>query len=94
MLRKIFFFTKSLLLSSIIIGSLLAAEISIIPLKKPILDKEAQQTKIPQGFIKPISKIKNNIEEFKDDQIRKKNRLIRKTENLKYDTQRKINSSL
>ena len=36
----------------------------------------------------------NNIEEFKDDQIRKKNRLIRKTENLKYDTQRKINSSL
>ena len=31
--RKIFFFIKSLLLSSIIIGNAFAAEISIIPLK-------------------------------------------------------------
>ena len=44
--RKIFFFIKSLLLSSIIIGNLFATEISIIPLKKPILDKETQAAKI------------------------------------------------
>ena len=54
--RKIFFFTKSLLLSSIIIGNLFAAEISIIPLKKPVLDKETQDTKISQGILKPKSK--------------------------------------
>ena len=54
--RKIFFFTKLLLLSSIIIGNLFAAEISIIPLKKPFLNKEAQDTKIFQGILKPKSK--------------------------------------
>ena len=54
--RKIFFFTKSLLLSFIIIANLFAAEISIIPLKKPILDKEIQSAKISQGIIKPKSK--------------------------------------
>ena len=56
MLRKIFFFTKSLLLSLIIIGNLFAAEISIIPLKKPILDAETQSKKITQGILKPKSK--------------------------------------
>ena len=54
--RKIFFFTKSLLLSLIIIGNLFAAEISIIPLKKPVLDTETQSTKIIQGILKPKSK--------------------------------------
>ena len=54
--RKIFFFIKSLLLSSIIIGNVFAAEISIIPLKKPVLDKKAQSAKIIQGIIKPKSK--------------------------------------
>ena len=45
MLRKIFFFIKSLLLSLIMIGNLYAAELSIIPLKKPILDKKIQKMK-------------------------------------------------
>ena len=54
--RKIFFFIKSLLLSSIIIGNVFAAEISIIPLKKPILNEEAQSAKISQGILKPKPK--------------------------------------
>ena len=53
--RKIFFFIKSLLLSSIIIGNVFA-EISIIPLKKPILNEEAQSVKISQGMLKPKPK--------------------------------------
>ncbi len=56
MLIKIFFFSNSLLLSLTIIGNLFAAEISIIPIKKPILDQEAQSTKISQSIIKPKSK--------------------------------------
>ena len=62
--RKIFFFIKSLLLSSIIIGNVFAAEISIIPLKKPILDKETQNEKISQGIIKPKSKPSKKIEKI------------------------------
>ena len=54
--RKIFFFIKSLLLSSIIIGNVFAAEISIIPLKKPFLNEEAQSAKISQGILKPKPK--------------------------------------
>ena len=59
--RKIFFFIKSLLLSSIIIGNLYAAEISIIPLKKTYFYKEAQSAKISQGILKPKSKPSKKI---------------------------------
>jgi len=61
--RKIFFFIKSLLLSLLIVGNLYATEISIIPLKKPILDKETQSEKISQGILKPKSKPSKKIEE-------------------------------
>ena len=64
--RKIFFFIKSLLLSLIIIGNLYAAEVSIIPLKKPILDKITKQKKLMQGIIKPKSK---PIKEFKEQKL-------------------------
>ena len=86
MLRKIFFFTKSLLLSSIIIGNLFAAEISIIPLKKPILDKETQSSKISQGIIKPKSKPLTKEEKTKTiivkKEVKKINFLIPKSKPL------------
>jgi len=63
--RKIFFFIKSLLLSSIIIGNLYAVEISIIPLKKPTLSKEIQNKKISQGILKPKSKPSKKVEKMK-----------------------------
>ena len=37
-------------------SNLCAAEISIIPLKKPIIDEESQSKKISQGMLKPKSK--------------------------------------
>ena len=37
-------------------GNLYAVEISIIPLKKPILDKKTQNEKIPQSILKPKPK--------------------------------------
>ncbi|WP_415304700.1 transglycosylase SLT domain-containing protein [Candidatus Pelagibacter sp. Uisw_090] len=70
--RKIFFFIKSLLLSSVIISNLYAAEISIIPLKKPILDKETQSKKISQGILKPVSKPSKKVEKT-EARIAKKN---------------------
>ena len=45
----------------IIIGNLYATEISIIPLKKPFLDKETQIEKISQGILKPKSKPSKKI---------------------------------
>ena len=59
-----------------------------------IVPKDYKASFVKENFIKPISKIKNNIAEFKDNQIKAKNRFLRKTENFKYDTQRQLSGSL
>ena len=69
--RKIFFFIKSLLLSLIIIGNVFATEISIIPLKKPILNEEAQSAKISKGILKPKPKPSKKKEEPKTTIVKK-----------------------
>jgi len=69
--RNIFFFIKSLLLSSIVIGNLYAAEISIIPLKKPILIGESQSQKISQSILKPKSKPSKKVEKIVTTIIKK-----------------------
>ena len=70
--RKIFFFIKPLLLCSIIMGNLCAAEISIIPIKKPILDKKSQNEKISQGILKPKSKPSKKVEIIETIIVKKK----------------------
>ena len=69
--RKIFFFIKSLLLSSIIIGNLYATEISIIPLKKPFLGEKIQKEKISQGILKPKSKPSKKVEKIETKIVKK-----------------------
>jgi soluble lytic murein transglycosylase len=69
--RKIYFFIKSLLLSSIIIGSLYAADISIIPLKKPVLDKEKLGEMISQNILKPKSKPYKKVKKIETTIIKK-----------------------
>ena len=54
--RIIFFFFKTLIVISLLISNLYAEKLSIIPLKKPILDKITKQQKLSQGIIKPLSK--------------------------------------
>ena len=84
--KKILFFIKLLLLSLLIIGNLYATEISIIPLNKPILDKETQSQKISQGIIKPKSKPSKKIEKIETvivkKDIKKINFLIPKSKPL------------
>jgi len=75
MYRKLFFI-KSLLLSLIIIGNAFAAEISIIPLKKPVLDEAAQSSKISQGILKPKSKPSKKIKESKTIIVKKDSKKI------------------
>jgi Bax protein len=59
-----------------------------------VIPKDFKTNFIKENFSKPLAKIKNNFGEFKDEQIKAKNRFFRKTENFKYDTQRKISGSL
>ena len=74
--RKIIFFIKSLLLSLVIIGNIFAAEISIIPLKKPILDEEVKRQKISQGILKPKPKPSQKKEEVKIVTVKKNKKKI------------------
>ena len=74
--RKIIFFIKSLLLSLVIIGNIFAAEISIIPLKKPILNEEVKREKISQGILKPKPKPSQKKEEIKIITVKKNKKKI------------------
>ena len=58
------------------------------------IPKDFKTSFIKENFIKPISKIKSNINDFKESQIKAKNKFLRKTENFKFDTQRKISGRL
>ena len=59
-----------------------------------VIPKDFKSSFVKENFIKPISKFKSNITKFKEDQVKAKNRFIRKTENFKYDTQRKIRGNI
>ena len=74
--RKIIFFIKSLLLSLVIIGNIFAAEISIIPLKKPILNEEVKREKISQGILKPKPKPSQKKEEIEIITVKKNKKEI------------------
>ena len=56
MLKNIFFFLKSSTLIFLFIGNLYSEELTIIPLKKPFLDKISKEQKLIQSIIKPRSK--------------------------------------
>ena len=72
MLKNIFFFTKLLLIFLTSMGNLYALEKSIIPLKKPILDKKIVKQKLSQEILKPKSKPIYRIKEKKTKIVDKK----------------------
>jgi soluble lytic murein transglycosylase len=56
MSKNIFLFLKSLSLILLFITNLYGEELTIIPIKKPFLDKVTEQKKLAQGIIRPKSK--------------------------------------
>ena len=76
MLRKISFLIKTLIIILLLTSNILAKELTIIPLKKPILDKIIKAEKLTKGIIKPKSKPKKD--EFK--QNKKKIKVVKKVE--------------
>ena len=66
----------------------------ILKKNKIIIPKDYKSNFFKDTFVKPITRVKSNIVEFKEDQVKAKNRLFRKAENFKHDTKRNINRSL
>ncbi len=62
----------------------------ILKKNKIIIPKDFKSNFLRDNFIKPVGKIRSSLIEYKDNKIKDKNRAIRKLENLKYDTNRKI----
>ena len=75
--RNIFFFTKLLLIFLIFMSKLFALELTIIPIKKPILSKIIENQKLSQSILKPKSKPKP------ENKIKVKEKLIEITKKKK-----------
>ena len=65
----------------------------ILKKNKIIIPKEFKTNFFKENFVKPVTKLKSNIINYKEEKIRDKNRFFRRVENYKYDTSRKINHS-
>ena len=62
----------------------------ILKKHKITIPKDFKANFIRDNIVKPIGKIKSNIAEYKENKIKDKNRAIRKFENFKIDSSRKI----
>ena len=66
----------------------------ILKKNKIIIPKDFKTNFFKENFSKPISRLKNNIIDFKEEKIKDKNRFLRRVENYKYDTSRRFNLGL
>jgi Bax protein len=62
----------------------------ILKKNKIIIPKDFKSNFLRDNILKPVGKIKSNLIEFKENKIKDKNKAIRKLENFKLDTNRKI----
>ena len=63
----------------------------ILKKNKIIIPKEFKTSFFKENFSKPLSRLKANIVSFKEEKIKDKNRFVRKVENYKHDTSRRVN---
>jgi Bax protein len=66
----------------------------ILKKNKIIIPKDFKTSFFKENFIKPISKLRSNIVDYKEEKIKDKNRFFRRVENYKYDTSRKVNHGI
>ena len=62
----------------------------ILKKNKIVIPKDFKSNFIRDNFIKPVGKIRSNLAEFKENKIKDKNKAIRKLENFKLDSSRKV----
>jgi len=66
----------------------------ILRKSKIIIPKDYKSSFIKDNFIKPYSKAKSDLADFKEETIKDKNKLIRRAVNFKEDTTRKFNYTI
>ena len=66
----------------------------ILKKNKIIIPKEFKTNFFKENFVKPVSKLKTNIIDYKEEKIKDKNRFFRRVENYKHDTSRRFNHGL
>ena len=66
----------------------------ILKKNKIIIPKEFKTNFFKENFVKPVSRLKLDIKDYKEEKIKEKNRFLRKIENYKYDTSRKFNHNI
>ena len=75
--------------------NLTTGQIELILKKNKItIPKDFKTNFFKENFSKPISKLRTSIIEYKEEKIRDKNRFLRRVENYKHDTKRKVNHEL
>ena len=71
--------------------NLTSGQLELILRKNKItIPKDFKSNFLKDNIIKPVGKIKSNLIEYKENKIKDKNKAIRKLENFKHDTNRKI----
>ena len=66
----------------------------ILRKNKIIIPKDYKSSFIKDNFIKPFSKAKSNLVDFKEETVKDKNRLIRRAGNFKEDSARRFNYAI
>ena len=66
----------------------------ILKKNKIIIPKEFKTSFFKENFVKPVTRLKSNIINYKEEKIKDKNRFFRRVENYKYDTSRKFNHGI
>ena len=75
--------------------NLTTGQIELILKNKIIIPKEfKKQVFSKKIFVKPVSRLKSGIIDYKDEKIKDKNRFFRRVENYKHDSARKFNHGL
>ena len=62
----------------------------ILKKNKIVIPKDFKSNFLRDHFVKPVAKMKSNLRDFKENKIKDKNKALRKLENFKLDTNRKI----
>ena len=66
----------------------------ILKKNKIVIPKDFKTNFFKENFVKPVSRLKSGIIDFKEEKIKDKNRFFRRVENYKHDTSRKFNHGL
>ena len=66
----------------------------ILKKNKIIIPKEFKTNFLKENFVKPFTRLKSSIEDYKEEKIKDKNRFLRRVENYKYDSSRKVSHVL